>query len=64
MISTNYYNGIPTIAKKTQLALDTAGGIMNWELTQDTNDDFSLLKAMDDTIKGNPIVACDGNERL
>ncbi|MFB9932277.1 glycosyl hydrolase family 18 protein [Photobacterium aphoticum] len=62
VISTNYYNGIPTIAKKTQLALDTAGGIMNWELTQDTNDDFSLLKAMNDTIKGNPIVACDGNE--
>ncbi len=57
-ITPNYYNGISTISRKTQLALDLAGGIMNWELTQDAPGDYSLLKAMDDTIKGNPILVC------
>ena len=40
------YNGIPTIQAKTKLAQDQAGGIMIWELTGDTSDDTSLLKAI------------------
>jgi GH18 family chitinase len=41
-----YYNGIPTLQQKTRLARQRASGIMIWELTQDTDDDASLLKAI------------------
>ncbi|NTS75525.1 glycoside hydrolase [Catenovulum sp. SM1970] len=40
-----YYNGIPTIRAKTKLALEQAGGIMNWELSHDTNGPASLVTA-------------------
>jgi GH18 family chitinase len=42
----NHYNGIPTIKRKTQWALTNAGGIMNWELSQDTTGSTSLLNAI------------------
>ena len=42
-----YYNGVDTIAKKTTYAKENLGGIMIWELTQDTNDtDKSLLQTI------------------
>lgn len=42
-----YYNGRPTIVKKTQLAMDMElGGVMIWELGQDSFDDHSLLSAI------------------
>ena len=41
-----YYNGIPTIKAKTKLAKKDAGGIMIWEITQDTTDATSLLNAI------------------
>jgi GH18 family chitinase len=41
-----YYNGIPTIRAKTQLAMERGSGIMLWELSQDTNDSLSLLNAI------------------
>lgn len=42
-----YYNGVDTITKKVQYAKDELGGIMIWELTQDTSDtDKSLLQAI------------------
>ena len=37
------YNGRPTVARKTQWALANAGGVMFWELSNDTNDATSLL---------------------
>jgi GH18 family chitinase len=40
------YNGIPTITRKTQWALANAGGIMNWELSQDTSGSTSLVSAI------------------
>lgn len=40
------YNGIQTIKNKTTLALNNAGGIMIWELSNDTNDETSLLSAI------------------
>ena len=46
-----YYNGIPTMIKKTQLALDQAGGIMIWQLMQDDPGELSLLKTIDQTIR-------------
>ncbi|MCF2859245.1 glycosyl hydrolase family 18 protein [Pseudoalteromonas sp. SMS1] len=58
---TSYYNGLPTIRAKTQLALDTAGGIMNWELSHDTSGPASLLTAKWEVVQGlSPSYQCDG----
>lgn len=46
-----YYNGIPTIQKKTRLAHEKGGGIMMWQLAGDTHDETSLLKAIYDQKK-------------
>ncbi|MCE6997221.1 glycosyl hydrolase family 18 protein [Saccharothrix sp. S26] len=46
------YNGVPTIKRKTQWALANAGGVMNWELSQDTSGSTSLVSAIYDTIMG------------
>lgn len=51
-----YYNGIPTIVKKTQLAKEKLNGVMFWEISQDTVDNLSLLRAVDQTIQAG---ACD-----
>ncbi len=40
------YNGLPTIRRKTQWAMTNAGGIMNWELSQDTTTSASLVSAI------------------
>ena len=40
------YNGLATIRRKTALALDQAGGVMIWELTQDAAGANSLLAAV------------------
>lgn len=45
-----YYNGIPTIVQKTELAMAQLSGIMIWELGQDHFSDLSLLRAIDETI--------------
>ncbi|MBC7398466.1 MAG: hypothetical protein H7289_00870 [Mucilaginibacter sp.] len=41
-----YYNGIPTIKQKTQLAKKEAAGIMIWQLLGDALGDKSLLNAV------------------
>ena len=41
--STLYYNGIPTIQKKVQLAKKNAGGIMFWHIGGDATGDKSLV---------------------
>jgi len=46
---TIYYNGMPTIERKTTLALQNAGGMMMWELMADADVDKSLLTAIDKT---------------
>ena len=44
-----FYNGINTIKAKTQLAVkQKLAGVMIWEISQDTNDDRSLLKAINE----------------
>lgn len=49
-----YYNGIPTIKAKTQWACDNVGGVMVWEISQDTTDlSKSLLNAIGDTVRAN-----------
>jgi chitinase len=58
------YNGIFTMEDKTYYAGQNAGGIMIWELSQDRNDDLSLLTtiyntfdAMNLTLSATPSVA-------
>jgi len=46
-----YFNGIPTIVRKTQLAKEKLNGVMFWEIAQDTVHEMSLLRAVDQTIK-------------
>lgn len=46
-----YFNGIDTIQKKTRYAMEHGlGGIMIWEIGQDTLDDTSLLRAVKRTV--------------
>ena len=47
---TIYYNGIPTIWKKTKLAMAETSGVMIWELSHDTIGERSLLKVISSTI--------------
>jgi GH18 family chitinase len=52
-----YYNGMPTIVAKTQLALEQTSGVMIWELAEDVCSDlgqYSLLAAIDRTIQLTP----------
>ena len=49
-----YYNGIATIQRKTQLAMQRGSGIMIWELAQDSTDATSLLNAIYQTVHGTP----------
>lgn len=49
---TVYYNGMPTIIKKTKLAKQKAGGIMIWQLTEDAQGANSLLNAINQTANG------------
>jgi GH18 family chitinase len=44
-----YYNGIPTIRKKTELAKQKASGIMIWQVRGDAKGSKSLLKTIDKT---------------
>ncbi|MFD1631889.1 glycosyl hydrolase family 18 protein [Pseudopedobacter beijingensis] len=46
-----YYNGIPTIKRKVELAIDKkAAGIMIWQLLGDATEDKSLLSVINNTI--------------
>ncbi|MEK6480278.1 glycosyl hydrolase family 18 protein [Catalinimonas sp. 4WD22] len=45
-----YYNGIPTIVKKTRLAQEKVNGVMFWELGQDAVGELSLLRAVDQVL--------------
>lgn len=50
--NTIYYNGIPTIKAKTTFAIQNAGGVMIWELSQDATGAKSLLTAVNQVISG------------
>ncbi len=47
----SYYNGINTIKEKTRLVLKKASGVMLFDINEDTMDDLSLLKAINDTVE-------------
>jgi GH18 family chitinase len=48
-VDMKYYNGIPIIVRKTELAKKSLGGVMIWEISSDTVSDLSLLRAIDQT---------------
>ena len=51
-VDLKHYNGIPMIARKTDMAKKHLGGVMIWEISYDTlNSDLSLLRALDQTIQ-------------
>ncbi|WFD09348.1 glycosyl hydrolase family 18 protein [Tepidibacter hydrothermalis] len=47
---TYYYNGINTVKEKTRLALNKASGVMLFDVNEDTLDELSLVKNIDDVI--------------
>jgi len=47
---TMYYNGIPTMKRKTSLAMDKAGGVSIWHILADTIGNKSLLNAIQEEI--------------
>lgn len=44
------YNSIPTMKKKTEIGLKSAGGMMFWQLAQDAPGALSLLSAVNEVI--------------
>jgi len=59
--NTIYYNGIPTIKAKTTFAIQNAGGVMIWELSQDAVGSKSLLTAVNQVITGSQPPVTGGN---
>lgn len=47
---TSHYNGLPTLCKKTILAAYKAGGVMLFDVNEDTNDNTSIVSMIDYTI--------------
>lgn len=58
-----YYNGIPTIQQKTTYALEHAGGIMIWELSQDCAGEPSLLSVIDSVVTAYGLTGIPENEQ-
>jgi Glycosyl hydrolases family 18/Ricin-type beta-trefoil lectin domain len=48
----NYWNGIPTIRAKSSYARSNAGGVMMWEMSQDTSGSESLTIAAWEAVNG------------
>ena len=46
------YNGIPTIEQKTRLAMSRGSGVMIWTLEDDSQDETSLLIAINRIVQG------------
>ena len=47
---TSHYNGLPTLCKKTILAAKKAGGVMLFDVNEDTNDETSVVSMIDETL--------------
>jgi hypothetical protein len=46
----SYYNGINTLREKTVIALNRAGGLMLFDVNEDTNDQYSIVSMIDDML--------------
>lgn len=47
---TSHYNGLPTLCTKTVLAAYKAGGVMLFDVNEDTNDETSIVSMIDETL--------------
>lgn len=47
----SYYNGMNTLREKTVIALSRAGGVMLFDVNEDTNDEYSIVSMIDSLIK-------------
>lgn len=47
----SYYNGMNTLREKTMLALNKAGGVMLFDVNEDTNDEYSIVSMIDNIIE-------------
>jgi chitinase len=62
-----FWNGIPTIKAKTELALAEVSGIMIWEIGQDAfgaNASYSLLRAIDEVVVASSVRVSDLEDQL
>ncbi len=46
----SYYNGINTLREKTIIAMNKAGGVMLFDVNEDTNDQYSIVSMIDSLI--------------
>ncbi len=46
----SHYNGLPTLCKKTVLAAKKAGGVMLFDVNEDTHDETSIVSMIDETV--------------
>ncbi len=46
----SYYNGMNTLREKTIIALNRAGGVMLFDVNEDTNDEYSIVSMIDNLI--------------
>jgi GH18 family chitinase len=46
----SYYNGLNTLSEKTMIALNRAGGIMLFDVNEDTNDETSVVSMINDML--------------
>ncbi len=63
-VGQKWWNGIPTIKAKTQLALDKVAGIMIWEIGQDAfgaNIQYSLLRAIGEVVDAASVSISEAN---
>ena len=60
-----WWNGIPTIQAKTELAINEVSGIMIWEIGQDAfgaNIQYSLLRTIDEVVD-NAVLSTSGSDQ-
>lgn len=50
-IGNSYYNGLPTLCRKTLLAFEKAGGVMLFDVNEDANGPLSVVSMIDDVLK-------------
>lgn len=46
----SYYNGLNTLREKTIIALNRAGGLMLFDVNEDTNDEYSVVSMIDNML--------------
>jgi GH18 family chitinase len=47
----SYYNGMNTLREKTKIALSKTGGVMLFDVNEDTNDEYSIVSMIDNLLK-------------